>query len=128
MNFWFYGGVLKADMTEQIDDMPNILAWRQRVAALGHGIHSDMTTAEAIAAAAGAEPGPTDHIPHDPKDPIGLAPGTAAHVMADDYGRDPISGTLVAVNTQRIVIARDDPRVGRVNVHFPRAGFTAVGA
>ena len=28
--------------------------------------------------------------------------------MADDYGRDPIAGTLVAANPERVVIARDD--------------------
>ena len=45
--------------------------------------------------------------------------------MADDYGRDPIAGTLVAANRERVVIAREDPRVGRVDLHFPRAGYIA---
>jgi len=37
-----------------------------------------------------------------------------------------IAGLLVAANPERMVIARDDPRVGRVHVHFPRVGFAAL--
>ena len=48
--------------------------------------------------------------------------------MADDYGRDRIAGTLVAANAERIVIAREDERTGRVDVHFPRAGYIAAPA
>jgi hypothetical protein len=44
-------------------------------------------------------------------------------VRADDYGRDPIAGALVAASAERVVIAREDPAVGLVHVHFPRAGY-----
>jgi hypothetical protein len=53
-----------------------------------------------------------------------LAPGAAAFVMADDYGRERMVGTLAA-NRERVVIAREDPRVCRVDLHFPRAGYIA---
>lgn len=43
----------------------------------------------------------------------------AVQVMADDYGRDPIAGTLVASSADEIAIRREDPRVGEVVVHFP---------
>jgi glutathione S-transferase len=43
--------------------------------------------------------------------------------MADDYGRDPITGTLVAAAIDRTVIAREDPAVGKVHVHFPKTGY-----
>jgi hypothetical protein len=43
--------------------------------------------------------------------------------VPDDYGRDPVAGTLVASSAQEIAIARHDPAVGEVVVHFPRAGF-----
>jgi len=52
MNFWFLRSALKAEMAALIQDMPNVQDWRVRVAALGHGSRSDMTTAEAIAVAA----------------------------------------------------------------------------
>ncbi len=48
--------------------------------------------------------------------------------MADDYGRDPIAGTLVAANARRVVIAREDPALGRLQVHFPRVGYAVVPA
>jgi Glutathione S-transferase, C-terminal domain len=127
MNFWFFRSALKAEMTALLEEFPKVSAWRERVASLGKGsTRTDMTTAEAIEVARAANPALVDHIAHDPKDPIGLAPGAAVHVVADDYGRDPIAGILVAANPERIVIAREDPRVGRVNVHFPRVGFAAL--
>ena len=46
-----------------------------------------------------------------------------AAVAADDYGRDPVRGRVVALTAQRVVIRRRDPAVGEVNVHFPRSGF-----
>lgn len=44
-------------------------------------------------------------------------------VAADDYGRDPIAGALVAVNAQRIVIQREVGELGWLNIHFPRVGY-----
>jgi glutathione S-transferase len=124
LNVWFFRSALKAEMATLVEDMPNLQDWRVRMAGLGHGARSDMSPAEAIAVAAAAEPAPAPHLVHDPRDPAGVAPGTAVHVTADDYGRDPIAGTLVAVNLERIVIDRHDSRVGRVRVHFPRVGFS----
>jgi glutathione S-transferase len=127
MNFWFYRSALRDALDAQIADMPNIGAWLTRVRAIGYGQHRDMTTAEAIAIAAASEPADASHIVHDPND---LPAGTAVHILSDDntLNRNPIAGTLVAASLGRIVIRREDPRVGRVNVHFPRAGFNAVKA
>ena len=50
-------------------------------------------------------------------------PGAAVVVSADDYGRDPVSGILVAANPERVVLSREDPALGRLNVHFPRVGY-----
>jgi hypothetical protein len=43
--------------------------------------------------------------------------------MADDYGREPLAGKLVAATTERIIIARTDPALGRMHLHVPRVGF-----
>ncbi|HEY5007773.1 MAG TPA: hypothetical protein VII42_07200, partial [Caulobacteraceae bacterium] len=69
---------------------------------------------------------PAAYTDHDAHDPLGLAPGAAVKVMADDYGRDPIAGTLVAANPGRVVIAREDPSLGKLHVHFPRAGYMVI--
>jgi glutathione S-transferase len=52
----------------------------------------------------------------------------AVTVAADDYGRDPIAGTIVFSNRHEIAIRRSDPQAGEVVVHFPRAGFTVSAA
>ncbi len=62
-------------------------------------------------------------MPHDPNDPSGIAPGEPAIVMADDYGRDPLNGKLVAANQDRVIIERTDPVLGRLHLHVPRMGF-----
>jgi glutathione S-transferase len=49
-------------------------------------------------------------------------------VAADDMGRDPVLGTLVAADAQEVVIRRSDLRIGDVHVHFPRAGFDVIPA
>ena len=50
--------------------------------------------------------------------------GQAVTVAPDDYGRDPVMGTLVFADDQRIIVSRSHKRVGEVHVHFPRQGFT----
>ena len=49
--------------------------------------------------------------------------GAAVVVSADDYGRDPVAGTLAALTTDRVVVARDTPELGKTHIHFPRAGY-----
>ena len=50
-------------------------------------------------------------------------PATPVTVAAADYAHDEIAGTLVGLDDDEVVIARDDARAGRVHVHFPRIGF-----
>ena len=124
MNFWFLGGATPAIAEELMAGLGRLRPWLARMRGIGHGRRSEMTPGEALDVAKAATPAPrTDH---DPADPLGLAPGAPVRVMADDYGRDPIDGTLVAANPGRVVIAREDPSLGRLQVHFPRAGYLAV--
>jgi glutathione S-transferase len=101
--------------------LPRVAAWEQRVGAIGHGKRSDMSNTDALELAKRATP--TTPEQPDPDDPNGLRPGDAITVMADDYGRDPISGTLVSSSSQHVALRREHDRVGEVVVHFPRAGF-----
>jgi glutathione S-transferase len=120
MNIWWLGSAAPAVRDALLDGQPRAQAWRQRMKALGHGTRSEMTGADALAAAKAAEPEAAPAILPDASAP---AVGVAVTVSADDYGRDPIAGTLVAATLERVTIARDDPQVGRVHVHFPRAGY-----
>ena len=63
-----------------------------------------------------------------PGEPNGWRAGERVAVMADDYGRDPITGEIASASAQEIAIRREDPEVGEIVVHFPRAGFLVVRA
>ena len=99
-------------------------AWASRIAALGHGNPVNMSAAEALAIARDASP-ETPTIPAD-KDPSGLKPGSRVVIGADDTGRDPVRGQLLAADAQELVIRSEHPSVGEVNIHFPRAGFDVI--
>ncbi|TGE00824.1 glutathione S-transferase family protein [Methylobacterium nonmethylotrophicum] len=99
-----------------------ILGWYARVKGLGHGRPHALTAEEALAAARAAEPAPIDSANAVP-DLIGIAPGEPVTVTPDDFARVPVQGRLVAIEAGRIVIRRDDPDLGALHLHFPRAGF-----
>jgi glutathione S-transferase len=105
---------------------PRLLAWAERVAAIGHGERSPMTSRAALdiarTAATSAE------ASADPHDPIGRQPGETVSVTPDDTGRDPVIGELITSGVDEIVIRRSDHTVGEVCVHFPRAGFVVTAA
>jgi glutathione S-transferase len=126
MNIWWLGGALPKTYAELTEGFSRLPLWRERMAGIGHGTRTEMTGAEALDIARDSEPGLAPA--HDACDPLGLEPGASVVVMADDYGRDPIAGALVAANPERIVISREVETLGRLNLHFPRAGFVAVPA
>ena len=51
------------------------------------------------------------------------SPSDAVTVAAADYAHDEISGAVVGLDGDEVVIARDDARAGRVHVQFPRIGL-----
>jgi glutathione S-transferase len=122
MNFWWIKAAVPNAAATLLKEFPKIDAWVARVAAIGHGKPAPMDPKEAlaIAKAATSDAGRAN----DSSDPRGLKPGDHVNVAADDYGRDPIAGRIVFSNAHEIAILRNDPAVGDVVVHFPRAGFT----
>jgi hypothetical protein len=104
-----------------LDEFPKVLAWSERIAAIGHGAPSDMTAKDALAIANSAQP--RTETARDEGDPTGLKPGQMVVVTPDDTGRDPVSGELIASDSQEIVIRRTHAQVGDGAVHFPRIGF-----
>lgn len=103
-----------------------LLAWMERVAAVGHGEQQPMPAAAALEAARNATPAP---LPGGvaPGDPAGLPAGAAVSVWTQQEG-DPIRGTLVAADPQRFTIRHENERVGTIHVHFPRSGYSPVAA
>jgi len=121
MNVWFLAGATPHLAGGLLGGLPRVRDWQARMAAIGHGRRSELDGAGALEIARTSEPGAFTR--NDPADPLALAPGEAVSVAADDYGRDAIIGTLVAANTERVVIARDEASLGRLQLHFPRAGY-----
>ena len=99
-----------------------VIAWYDRIVALGQGTPTAMTSEEAFEAARAATPAPVTHL--DPNgDPGGLKAGSAVVVTPDDNARVPVRGTLVAASGDEIVLHLRDAKAGDLHVHFPRMGF-----
>ena len=88
---------------------------------IGHGAREDITAEAALEIAKTRAPSTQEQA--DPNDPQGLALGQRVGVAADDYGKDPVDGSIVALSPQHITIARRDDKLGDIHVHFPRVGF-----
>jgi len=96
-------------------------AWRGRIASIGHGERVEIDSTEAIETARNAEPATETAV--DPGEPNGYRAGDTITVMPEDYGMDPVTGTLVYSDPWEIAVRRHDDRVGDVVVHFPRQGY-----
>lgn len=100
--------------------------WLDRIAALGHGASTEMTSADALRVA--RETTPTTQAAADSSDPSGRKVGDRISVFPEAYGRDPVVGELVRADAHSIAIRRRDERAGEVVVHFPREGMIILGA
>jgi glutathione S-transferase len=115
---WFVlRGGPQADILEPFH---RLRAWRERMRAFGHGTHDQLDSGAAIAIARESTPAAPSG---GAADSHGIAIGDKVVVAATDTGTEPIEGDLYAASRQRISITRQDPRAGRVVVHFPRLGF-----
>ena len=124
MNIWWLGRSAPGVAAMLLGGMPKTLAWRDRMADIGHGSRSEMHPAEALNIAMTTSPAPAP--PSDPAEHF--KPGAAVVVRADDYGRDPVSGMLVSVTPDRIVVSRDCGELNLIQVHFPRVGYVLSAA
>lgn len=121
MNVWWTASAAPAQAQAMLAGLDRTRAWVDRLRAIGHGRRSEMTPGEALQAALTATP--DESVGCDPHDPSGLKRGDAAVVQADDYGRDPVEGTLVGLTRDRVTLARECGELDVTHVHFPRAGY-----
>jgi glutathione S-transferase len=124
MNFWFVKNAHRPAYDGLIAAAPLAEAWVEKMDAIGHATFERLESGAALQLAQ-----ETPAVPRpggvDPREAQGLRAGDLVTINADDYGRDPISGTLVYSDANEIAIQRGDPAVGEVIVHFPRVGYTA---
>ncbi len=121
---WFFAAApATADLLEPFG---RLAAWRERIAAFGHGRREELSAEDAIAIARQSEPATREHVA--PGEPNGYQVGDRLTVFPEDYGRDPVQGELVYADPYEIAIRRRDERAGEVVVHFPRLGFAVLRA
>lgn len=119
---WYARGNLGE--SEGLAEHPRVLAWMDRVAALGHGTVEELSPEQALETARRCEPVTGSHsiIAADQDGPF--TEGMMLSVTPLDWGFDPVVGALVSAGHDSIALRRDDPDVGTTVVHFPRAGFS----
>src|SRR5690242_9664704 len=87
---WFFRG-RHIDCRGELEPYPRLLAWRNRMAAIGHGQRTDIDPAVALAEARDAEPmAPRKSQPQD-GDPV---PGARARVRPGDNAKDWVEGEV----------------------------------
>ena len=117
---WFCR-VINPAMAGIFEATPHILEWMDRMAAIGHGTSSRISSTDAIAVAAAAEPEPlTDDIFQNEHN---IELGSRVTVAAESFGPEPTEGILRAATRTRYTLEREDARAGRLHVHFPRIGY-----
>ena len=101
---------------------PNLERWESRVCAIGHGTSAPLDAHDAIIVAKSAETvAPQGVAAHEPQ---ALSVGQNVTISPDlNGGEQPVAGTIHFIDAETVVIARSTPDVGRVCVHFPRAGY-----
>jgi glutathione S-transferase len=117
---WF-SRVVNPAMAGVLDATPGVLAWMDRMAAIGHGKMGKIDSTQAIAIAAAAEPAP---LPDEAfQDEHGIPLGSRVAIAAEAFGQEPTEGILRAASRTHYTLERTDERAGRLHVHFPRIGF-----
>jgi glutathione S-transferase len=109
-----------------LDPFPRVVAWMDRVAAIGHGKREEMQAAEAVAIA--RESSPADWRGEVAELPDGLAWGDRVAVLPEEPGSGTIVGELLPSDLHEIRIARRSERAGDLVVHLPREDYLVVRA
>lgn len=105
-----------------LSEFPALVAWEERIKAIGHGSPSNMESGEALDIALNSTPETVEQT--DPRDPLELTPGMRVMIVPDSDGGDPeVTGTVRAVSRDTISILHEHERVQSVCVNFPRVGY-----
>ena len=103
-----------------LDQFKNLVAWKQRVKAIGHGAPEAMSDLDALEIARQATPQTPQQS--DPGDPMGLTIGTAVSV-APSNGGEAVAGILHGVSADHVAVKRNDDQADQICVNFPRLGY-----
>ncbi|MDB5858134.1 MAG: hypothetical protein JWQ76_1823 [Ramlibacter sp.] len=115
-----------APLADILNTTPSVNEWVERVAAIGHGASTHLTSADAVAMAAGVEPAPPGAnllIDSAFQDDHGLPLGSRVTITPESFGTESTEGELIAATRTHYSLRREDARAGLVHVHFPRIGY-----
>jgi len=107
-----------------LDRFPVLGAWADRMAAIGHGRPQPCSPQQGLQAARDAAADAAWQPDWPAVDDARL--GREVSLQPDDYGRDPVHGTLSAVSDRHVTLTREAPDVGWVRLHFPIVGYEVV--
>ncbi len=101
---------------------PGVLAWMDRMEALGPDRMTPLDATEAIAICS-VSTGASVLKDTIFQDEHGIALGSRVSVTPESFGVDPTEGELIAATRMHYTLRRVDARAGTVRVHFPRIGY-----
>ena len=108
-------------MADVLHASPAVLAWMDRMAAIGHDRMEKFSAVESIALAAQSTPAALKDEAF--QDEHGIALGSAVTITSDSFGPEPTEGELIAATRMHYTLRRTDARAGTLHVHFPRIGY-----
>ena len=112
-------GPIQNSIVEQYE---SLMLWRTQVREMGQGQRYDLDPQAALDLAKSLTPDMTP--PHDSVETInGHSIGQMVRVQADDYGRETTDGVIAWQREDEVAIIRDDPQLGQLLIHYPRAGY-----
>ena len=113
-------------LADILNATPSVNEWADRVEAIGHGPVTDLSSADALAIAAAAEPQPAGSnlmVDSAFQDDHAIPLGTRVTLTPESFGTEATEGELIAATRTHYSLRREDARAGVVHVHFPRIGY-----
>ncbi|GAA4011539.1 glutathione S-transferase family protein [Actimicrobium antarcticum] len=113
-----------AGLSAILERAPRLLAWADRMAAIGHHQYDKMTSTEALEISRNSTPMAVEAAGEATLLHLhGIALGDRVTITPTDYAFDPVEGELVFASATELALRRVDERAGLVVVHFPRIGY-----
>lgn len=113
-------------LADILNATPSVIEWADRMAAIGHGPMTKLSSDDAVALAAAAQPQPPGAnllVDSAFQDDHGIPLGSRVTVTPETFGTEPTEGELLAATRTHYSLRRKDERAGEVHVHFPRLGY-----
>jgi glutathione S-transferase len=120
--------LLRNLLPEEMSPYPLVESWYKRMASIGHGKMTPLSSEEALQIARDTRES-TDPLDAETVEIPGVKLGDHVSVAPIDSGsQDPVVGELVISGPREVAVRRADERAGEVVVHFPTVDFAVLPA